>query len=87
MGLGEGLFLGHPPGGLSGGMRKLAHVESSLRPVCLDQKTISFFVSCHCLRCSLGWVTRWHSPLSCGVPFVRRGKKKEQKKRVAHARL
>lgn len=60
MGLGDGLFRGHPRV-RSGGMRKLACVESSLRPVCSDQKTISFFVWCHCLRCNLGWITRWQS--------------------------
>lgn len=73
-----GFFGGDPRMG-SRGMRKLACVESSLRPLCLDQKTISFFVCCHCLRCNLGGVTRWHSLHSCGVPFVRKCKKKKKK--------
>lgn len=58
----------------SGGMRKLARVMSSLRPVCLDQKTISLFVLCHCLRYNLGWGICWHVLHSCGVPFVREEK-------------
>lgn len=78
MGFGDGLFRGDPRM-RSGGMRKLACVESSLQPVCSDQKTISFFVWCHCLRCNLGWITRWHSLRSRGVPFVRKGKKKLKK--------
>lgn len=61
----------------SGGIRKLACVESSLRPLCSDQKTISFFVCCHCLRCNLGVLTRWHSLQSCWVPFARKRKRKK----------